>query len=312
MALKDSRLVVVAAKYGGSVAGTDAVAISNEDVRLQPVMGKGEHKCLNGKLGNKTVWTNDNDVTVSAAAVTSFLTGNDSTGASLSDLPDWAELYEICGMTETVDSGVSVTYEPSQAAVSTASEVAIWRDGTKRVATGVVGTYTINGTIGEPLMQTVELSGFTTIEGSADSNPTASCIDEDLLLVLKSTDTMTFTSTAYKGQTFTFTQGNEISKIYGIGTKQFERFDFDSLLEVTYFKEDEDIYGDFADGTSHTIVIQAGTTNGKAMKFTAPVAVVQDLVESSIDGKEAVTVTFSLNGDSGGDDQWLITYGTMA
>jgi len=314
MALLDSRKVVVAVKYGGSVAGANAVSISNEEARLQPTAGKGDFKNLNGKLGNKITWVNDDDVTADGVALTSFLLGNDASGSALDTPPDWKEVYKVCGMSETIDSGVgteSVTYTPSQSAPSTLSEVAVWRDGRKRVASGVIGSLTIAGQVGEPITQTAEISGFTTIAGVSEANPTASEVDEDLLLILKSTDTMTFTGTAYKGQKFTLTQGNDISKFYGIGLKTFERYDFDSTLEVTYFKENENIYTDFANGTTHAVVIQAGSANGKAVKITAGQATVQDLQESSIDGKEAVTVTFNLKGDATGENQYSILFGTM-
>lgn len=311
MGLLDSRKVVVAVKYGGAVAGTDAVSISNEEARLQPTAGKGSFKNLNGKLGNKIAWVNDDDVTTAGVPLTSFLTGNDATGLALDTLHNWDDIYKICGMEAVVDAGLSVTYKPSQTAPSTLSQIAVWRDGLKRIAVGVIGSLTVEGTIGEPISQTAEISGFTDLVGATEANPTASDINEDLLLVVKSTDTMTFTGTAYKGQKFTLTQGNDISKFYGFGLKTFERYDFDSTLEITYFKENENIYTDFANGTSHAIIIQAGSVNGKAVKISAPNAVVEDLSESSIDGKEAVTVKFNLKGDATGENQYSIIFGTM-
>jgi len=311
MALLDSRKVVVAAKYGSTVAGADAIAISNEEVRLAPEVATGSFKCLNGKIGNKTVWVNTDDTTVSGAVVEGYLTGNDAVGTALDTLPDWSELYEICGLDETVSASVSVTYEPSQDQPSDSSEVAVWRDGSKRVVTGVMGSLTITGKVGEPLKQSVALSGFTTLEGSAEANPTAVCTDEALLLILKSTDTMTVTSTTYIGQDFTLTQGNDIQKLYAISTKDFDLVDFESSLEITYLKENEDIYSDFADGTEHSVEIQAGTVDGKAFNLTCGQAVVESITESSINMKEAVTVKFNLKGDAEGDDQYAMLWGTM-
>lgn len=311
MALQDSKKVVVAVKYGGTATGTDAIAISNEEVRLSPEVATGSFKCLNGMIGNKTVWKNTDDTTVNGAAIECYLTGNDATGTALATLPDWDDVYRVCGLEATVVANTRVTYTPSQSQPSDASTVVVWRDGNKRVLTGAVGSLTISGTIGEPILQSAAMSGFTTITSTPEANPTASCINNALLLVLKSTDTMTFTGTAYKGQNFTLTQGNEIQKQYFIGLKDFERTDFDSSLEITYLKENENIYTDFENGTNHSVVIKAGSVDGKAVKITAGQAQVETLTETSINGKEAVTVRFSLRGDANGINQFSIAFGDV-
>lgn len=311
MAILDSRRVVVAAKYGATATGSDAVAISNEDVRLSPNVQTGSFKCLNGKLGNKTTWKNTDNVSAEGANIECYLTGNDSTGAALDTLPDWDEMYKICGLDATVVADTSVTYAPSQTQPSDASTVVVWRDGLKRTLSGVVGTLSINGTVGEPIKQSVSVSGFTTLTSTADANPTASCVDDSLLLVLKSIDTITIGGTAYKGSSFSLTQGNDIQKLYAIGTKDFERVDFDSSLEITYYKENEAIYTTFANGTQVAVSITAGQVDGKAVKITAAQAIVESITEGSNQSKETVTVKFNLQGDATGINQFNIKFGDV-
>jgi len=171
---------------------------------------------------------------------------------------------------------------------------------------------TVKGKVGEPLTQSVELSGFTTLTSTAEANPTSVPFNEALLLILKSTDTFTVTGTTYKAQDFTLTQGNDIQKLYAMSTKEYERVEFDSMLEMTYLKENETIYTDFANGTAHSIVIKAGAVNGKSVKITAAQAQVDSISESSINGKESVTVKFNLNGDATGENQFVILFGTTA
>lgn len=315
MALKDSNKVVVAVKYGGAVAGADAVSIRNEDVRLNPEVASGSFKELNGKLGNKNVWKNTDDTTVNGATVEGYLLGNNAGLSADNDTPPvFAEFYKLCGLTETIDSGIgteSVTYTPSQAVLSDLSEVAVWRDGSKRVLSGAIGTLEITAKVGEPIMQSVSLSGFTTLESVVEANPTAPATDESLILIFKSTDTLTVGGATYKGQDFKLVQGNDIQKLYAIGTKDYERADFDSYIEITYLKENENIYADFANGTVHEIIARAGAVDGKSVKITASQATVESISESSINGKEAVTVKFSLNGDANGENQYKILFGTI-
>ena len=312
MALYDSKKVVVAVKYGGTASGTNAVSVINEDVRVKPTSGTGNFKELNGKLGNKTTWMNTDDTT-GEITVESFLLGNDGTGSALATPPVWKEIYKTCGLTETIDTTLSVAYTPSQSQPSDLSTVAIWRDGLKRVLTGAVGSLTITGNIGEPIKQSAVINGFTTIASTAEANPAATSIDETLLLVLKSIDTVTVNGGAIKAQSFTLTQANDNQKQYFIGLKDYERIDFDSTLEVTYLKENEDVYTAFAAGSTVPVIIKAGATNGKKVQITCGQAVVDGTpTETSINGKEAFTVKYSLQGDSSGENQFQIKYGTIA
>lgn len=308
----DSNVVGVAVKYNGTVSGADAVAVINEDARFSPVVATGEVTCLNGKMGNKTVWKNTDDTTIEGATLQAYLIGNDATGTALDTLPDWAQVYKVCGLTETVDTATpgeeTVTYVPSQDQVP-ASEAAIWRDGLKRVATGVMGTLEIAANIGEPITQTATLAGFTNITSTPESNPAASCANEELLLFMKSATTLTLTGTSYAGTSFTLTQGNDLQKIYAVGKKSYEKQNFDSTIAITYYKENEDIYTDFENGTSHQIEFKAGTVSGKQCTIKADNAKVQSIEEGSNNGKETVTVTFSLQGDVTGENQFSIQFG---
>ena len=48
MALLDSKKKIVAVKYNGTVTGTDAIDVSNEDARISFEVQSGEYKRLNG------------------------------------------------------------------------------------------------------------------------------------------------------------------------------------------------------------------------------------------------------------------------
>ena len=312
MPLYDSKKVVVAVKYGGTATGTNAVSVSNEDIRISPTVGTGSFKEMNGKLGNKTTWMNTDDTT-GEITIESFLLGNDATGTALATAPLWDDIYKTCGLDSTSVANTSITYTPSQSQPSDTSTVAVWRDGLKRILTGTVGTLTITGKIGEPIKQSASISGFTTITSTPEVNPAAVSINKSLLLVLKSIDSMTVDGTAVKAESFTLTQGNDIQKQYFIGLKDYERVDFDSTLEITYLKEDEAVYTAFDAGTTQVITIKAGSTNGKKVEIKALNAVVDGSpTETSINGKEAFTVKYSLQGDAEGINQFSIKYGTVA
>jgi hypothetical protein len=311
MPLFTSNKVVVSAKYGANATSANVVPVSNADIRLDPIIAKGEFKCLNGSMGNVTTWVNTDDSSISGGTITGFLTGNDATGTALATLPAWDELYKIAGLTGTVVATTSVTYAPNQIALSNASQVAIWRDGRKRVISGVVGSLTISGKVGEPISQSIAISGFGDIATTAEANPAGVCPNEALLLVLKSIDTLTVGGTAVKAESFTLNEGVDIQKFYMIGNKAFERTDFKSTLELTYLKEDETLLASYTAGTTSEVIITAGSVNGKKAQIKASQAVIEDVKETSLNGKEAYTVTFNLKGDANGINQWTLKYGTI-
>lgn len=312
MALLNSKEVVVAIKYGATVTTSDTIPISNEDIRIQPKAATGSFKCINGKLGNSTTWINTDDTVIDGATIEGYLTGNDATGTALATKPTWDQLYLACGLSATVVASTSVTYTPSQSQPSTATQLAVWRAGLRRTVSNVIGSLTISGTVGEPIKQTASVVGTTTLTSTSEANPSAVCTDTSLILILKSIDTFTSDAVAKKAQSFTLTQGNDNQKLYYVGGKGFERVDFASTLEVVYLKEDDAIYSDFAAGTQREIIIKAGQTNGKKVEIKCSQAVITDVTETSVNGKEAVTVRYNLMGDGTGANQFAIKYGTIA
>lgn len=320
MALVDSRKRVVAVSYGDAISGTpaaDCIHNTSTGVRVAPKTASGSFKCLNGGMGAKVTWRNVDDTTAEVTAEC-YVEANDTTGAALETLPDWSEMYEICGMTETVDVGTpgqeTVTYTPSGTQPSDASQLAVWVDGTKRVLTGIIGDLTISGTVGEPIKQSAKVMGYTTVTSTTEANPAGTCVTSAALIILKSTDTFTIGGTAYKMQSFTFNQGNQVEKYYAINTKEYELNDFDSTLEVTFLKENETLYTTYEAGTSVAVVLQAGSADGKAINITAAQAVIEDApTEGSDKDKETVTVKFSLLPSTAtAYDNYAIKYGYLA
>lgn len=318
MALLDTRKRVVAISYGDAISGTpadDAIHNTSTGARANPTTATGSFKCLNGGLGAKTTWRNTDDVTAEVA-IECYVEGNDTTGLALETLPDWSEVYEVCGMLETVDTSTSgeetVTYSPMPTQPSGDSQAAVWADGYKRVVTGIVGNYEMRGTVGEPIQQTATIMGFTSIQSTAQANPAGGCVDPEGLIVLKSTDTFTIDGDPYKIRSFAFNSGNQIEKYYAINKKSYERNDFDATLEVTFLKEEEGIYATFEAGSKVPVNLVAGGADGKAVRVYAAQAEISNISEGEYQNKETITLTFSLQPSSGtAYDNYAIIFGFL-
>lgn len=312
MALKDSSKLAVGVKYGGSVTSSNLVDVDSE-TRISFDTPTETVKKLNGKMGNSETIVNI-EGTTGSVTISNTVRANDDTGLALDTLPECSDMYKACGLTETVDTATvgqeTIIYTPSQSQPSD-SEVAVWTDGSKRVLVGAVGDLSISGTIGERLKQSFAFSGFTTPSTTTEVQPSGE-VGTTSPIVFKLIDTVTFTGVSYKAQSFEFKTSNSLSKIYAISTKQYDRTDFDATIDVTYFKENEDILTDFANGTKHSVNIKAGSVNGKSISLTAGQALVKNISEGTTEGKETITVTFSLQGDINGENQFALQYGYFA
>jgi len=318
MALYDSKKRIVAVKYNGTVAGTDAIDVSNEDVRINFEVQTGEFKRLNGILGSKETWQNTDNVTGSLT-LECMVRGNDTTGLAYETVPQWSNVFQACSMTQTIDlttpNQETVTYIPSQSQPLD-SQAAVWVDGKKRVLTQAIGSLSMTGTKGEPLKMTASLTGYTTITETTQANPTAND-DTNSLIILKSTDVLTVAGDSLKVDAFTFNQNNAMQYLYGIGIKDNDRTDFDATLELVFYKDTAytyDVYTQLAAGTSVAVAVVAGSASGKKLGFNAPAAIVQGSPkESVLNGKEAITVTLSLQSSAGtGVDNYSLVYGYFA
>jgi hypothetical protein len=137
---KLDRLKLLLCAVNGGAYGTDAAPVVGDAIRaydfshtfqatrldddaVQPHLGAGDTHLIGKHL----------DISFKVRAVGAAAAGTP---------PPFGSLLRICGLSETVDAGVSVTYEP----VSTGFEdgtLYFWRDNKKRALTGVRGTVSI-------------------------------------------------------------------------------------------------------------------------------------------------------------------------
>lgn len=310
----DSRKRVIALNYGAAVTSADTIHNTSTGTRIDPTIANGDFKCLNGGIGAKVTWQNTDDITAEVA-LESYVEANDTTGAALETAPDWADVYKTCGLAETVDTSTVgqefITYTPSGTQPSSLSECAVWVDGRRRDLSGIVANLVIDGTVGEPIKQTANVMGFTSLNSTPEANPAGTCTASDALIVMKSTDTFTIDGVSKKMQSFKFDLGNQNEKFYALSTKEYERQDFDATIEATFYNDDDAIYASIGDTVP--VSLKAGATAGKLISIVAAQAVITDIKSGSDKDKETLTVTLSLQPSNGtAYDHFAITQGYVA
>lgn len=316
MSLYDSKKKVVAVKHDGNVTSDDVV-YNTEGTQVQPSMKTGSYQSFDGGQGSKSTWRNSDQVTCEGVTVKSYIEANDTTGVALDTLPSWSEVFKTCALEETVDTSTPgsefIVYSPLATALSNASQVAVWTDGNKDLISGIVGNYKVNGVVGEPIMQEVAYTGYTALVPTVDSNPSGASVPSETLIILKSTDTVTIDGVSYRVQSFDFDQGNKIENFYALGLKQYDKVDFEAVLNVTMFREDNVLIEAFQTGERVPVVINAGSVNGKSFQFTASQAEIEEASRGTSQDKETLTIKFSLQPSSGiAYDHYEMRYGFIA
>ena len=131
-------LAKIEAEYGTdpTPAGTDAVLVSNPDIKVEGEMlvrdfVRESLSPVGHVIGKKKV----------TISFETELKGSGTAGTA----PETGVLFQACGMDETVSASTSVTYAPEAVSTSVAScTLYVYLDGTRHIATGCRGTFSIN------------------------------------------------------------------------------------------------------------------------------------------------------------------------
>lgn len=255
----------------------------------------------NGRLGNEKTIINNDYVTAEFS-----LDVNAKGSGAIGTAPKCAELFKLCGLSETVNAGVSVVYAPNSSFVN--GTALAYMDGAKREVTGIAGTFTFGGNVGEIAKFSFSLKGFTTLEEIAEVNPTVT-LDVNTNLVIKSVTAITVGGGSINMESFTFDMGGSIQETYATGIKEFYIDDYKPSLKVTAIK----IKGNFAhwtelnNNTKKAIVVTLGDVDGNIIEFTAPYCAPSDANESDGNGKVKYDRTWACE-NSAGNDNFSITY----
>lgn len=309
MALLDAKKSLVLIKASGSPAAADFVE-TEEIVIANPEVSSGEIQRLTG-LKNSVETYVDTNHSLLSVSMTTALRGNDDTGLALDTPPQVAEVYKLCGLSETV--GVdTVTYMPSQGTI-TGGNMTVYNDGYKRAITGALGDLSISFTIGEPVKLTAEMKAYiTNLAAVAEANPTVTLDPNDLLICTK-VSVVTVGGSTFNAKSGSLKMNHKLEDIYAVGLGQYESADFTPTLELSGFKTagDESDWTALTDRSTKAIVITFGATDGKALKINIPQAAVKSVAESVDQDKIAKSVTYECQNTGTGVYGFQLIYGNV-
>jgi len=281
----------------GTPAATDVITTDN-NVFVNPKAKSIEYKDIgNGALGNsKTIVNNDYvtaDFTVDVNAK-----GSGAAGTA----PTYGEVLKACGLTETVNASTDVTYTPASSFV--AGDAIAYLDDYKREVTGIAGTFTFGGKVGEIPKFSFSLKGFTTLDETSEANP-AVTLDPNENLIIKSVTAVTVGGSSISLEDFTFDFGVDIQEVYGVGgLKEYYISDYKPTLKVSAVKTKGNSahWTELNDNSQKSVIVTLGTTAGGIIEFTAPYCQPTDVSESDENGKVKYDRTWACENSAGGDN----------
>lgn len=279
----------------GSPVAADVITTAN-NVLVNPKSKSLEYKDMgNGKTGNtksKTIA----DYTTADFKVEVNAKPSGTAGVA----PAYGELFKLCGLSEVVDAGVSVTYAPATMIAGTAKA---YLDGSVRTITGIAGDFTFGGQVGEIAKFDFSLKGFTDLAETVEVNPTVT-LDANKNLTIESVTVITVGGSTINMESFEFSLGNETNETYAIGLKEFYIADFKSSIKVSAVKTKGNAthWADLAANTTREIIVVLGTVAGKTVTFKATYCNPSDVSENDSSGKVIYDNTWNCESSAGGDN----------
>ncbi len=220
--------------------------------------------------------------------------------------PEIGPLLQACRMTETINAGTSVVYQPSTITEKSAT-VYIYADGLVWKFVGAVGTAKIDASIGGVATVTFTLSAPYQAPVAA-AIPAGAAFDATQPVVFSSGDVFTEAAGSIRVGQFGLDFGNDVQEHTRIGYHQFVVANRNP--ELTLNKHSVSTASDWTAlmaATQVALAAQIGATAGNIVKVDAPKGVRKSIGYG--EEAEAITndVTYGLY-ETTSDDQFTVTF----
>ena len=231
------------------------------------------------------------------------LTGSGSAGTA----PRYGSALKACGLSETVASGTSVTYEPISASFSSVT-IHYNVDGVRHIVTGCRGTVALSAEVGA--IPTLDFT-FTGIYNAPTDTalPSVTYGNQATPLIFKNGNTSSFALLSYAGalQSLSFDIGNSIvyRELVG-GTKEVlltDRAASGSVtIEAPTMAQKDYFSAALSDTSLGNIQVTHGTAAGNICKFSSTKVDIGDVSYGEMDGVTMLEIPFTLVPSSANDE----------
>lgn len=219
--------------------------------------------------------------------------------------PGYGPLLKACGMSETVNSGVSVVYTPVSSGFKSVT-IYFNIDGILHKILGAMGSVEL--TINAKQIPVLKFSMQGLYSAPTDTAaPTAVYTGFIVPEVANTTNTTAFSLLSYSGilSSLNFNVNNQVNYRTLIGLEEIVLVDRKpsgvAVIELPTIAA-KDFYTAASEGTSGALSILHGGTNGNKVQIDAPRLVLQNPSLQDDSGVAMLSIPFVVTPDSGNDD----------
>lgn len=266
-------LAKIEASYGVDPTPTGAAnAILATEVRLTPMDGNDVSRNL------ETPWLGpQGTIPAELLARLAFNVEFVPSGAA-GTAPAWGPLLRACGVAETIDAGVSVTYNPVSSAHESVT-LYMTTGGTRYVLPGARGTCAIAFTAqGIPYLEFEFTSLFTDPSEQTRPTPTFTAWKKPKLATSANTPVFTIDEDDFVLRSFRLNLGNQVEPRLLIGSEAVVITDRADMVEATVEAVALSAFNPFALAAAQTAVeveLVHGTAAGSIATLNVPAAQIQ-------------------------------------
>jgi len=286
------------------VAGTDSIptpalnAIRVITANITPNIEAIDRKVLKNTMGMLPHMIGKKTAT---AEIEVELKGSGAAGTS----PELAPLLKACGLVETVNAGVDVTYEPSTTSAETCT-IYVYKDGKLWKLIGGKGKMTFETTIGQVTVLKFTMQALYTAP-TATALPAGAVYQASQPIIANNVDVATENLGNIKVAALSFDDGVDLQEHYVIGEHSFQIADRNPTASITKDSVSSTAEWDgLAAGLDAAISFTFGSV-GNQFSASFPVARKESMAYAERAERDILETSYRLY-ESVGDDQFILTF----
>ena len=242
--------------------------------------------------------------------IETLLTGTtdiDSTVFPTINYSNLDSLFLLCNMKRTNVGVDDVTYTLDSNADNILN-ISFFKENVLRNITGAKGSFTISGTVGQPIKAVFNMSAYSDLiptvvpDGSMPVATEASKMEN--IAVLKKISGVTIGGNVVNMTSFTLNENCEIQDTYATDVAGFSVTDFDPQIEIIAYKVKNSIehWVAYRNEDLKEIIISADASNGKRIEIKVPFAKMLTVADGDDNGRQIITRNYRCQNNLGDDN----------
>ena len=233
-------------------------------------------------------------------------TDTDTTALPAINYSNLDSLFLLCNMKrENIGTNIKYTLDSN---ADNVLDISFFKENVLRNITGAKGSFTISGTVGQPIKAVFNMSAYSDLvptvvpDGSMPVATEASKMEN--IAVLKKISGVTIGGNIVNMTSFTLNENCEIQDTYATDEAGFSITDFDPQIEIIAYRVKNSIehWVAYRNEDLKEIIISAEASNGKTIEIKVPFAKMLTVTDGDDNGRQIITRNYRCQNNLGDDN----------